>query len=94
MKLTKWGSGKFPKPQKAYIAVVVPHVNKDNKLVYQWVTDIWYQGQKVWICKNHEKAYLWGNKRHAEEFVTALAWNGQAAYTVTVFPDSIPENNW
>ena len=36
MKLTKWGSGKFPKPQKAYIAVVVPHVNKDNKLVYQW----------------------------------------------------------
>ena len=24
MKLTKWGYGKFPEPQKAHIAVVVP----------------------------------------------------------------------
>lgn len=93
MKLTKWGSGTFPKPQKAYTAVVVPHV-MDGKVVYQWVTTLWYQDRKEWRCENHEKAYLWDNKRHAEEFVTTLAWYGQAAWTVTVFPGSIPENNW
>ena len=93
MKLTKWGSGTFPKPQQAYIAVVVPHVN-EGKLVYQWITTLWYNDRKEWRCENHKKAYLWDDKRMAEEFVTTLAWYGQAAYTVTVFPDSIPENNW
>lgn len=92
MKLTKWGSGKFDRPQTAYIAVVVP-ANIDGKIQYRWVTDIFYQGRKEWVAENHKKAYLF-EKRHAEEFVTALAWNGTAAWTVTVFPDSIPENNW
>lgn len=30
MKLTKWGGSRFPKPQKAYIAVIVPVSNKDG----------------------------------------------------------------
>lgn len=93
MKLTKWGNGKFDKPQKAYIAVVVPaHI--EGKVQYRWVTDIYYQGHKEWVAENHKKAYLWSDKRHAEEFVTSLSWNGTAAWTVTVFPDCIPENNW
>jgi hypothetical protein len=93
MKLTRWGSGKFFKPQKAYIAVVVPaHI--EGKLQYRWVTDICYQGHKEWVAENHKKAFLWSDKRHAEEFVTSLSWNGTAAWTVTVFPDCIPENNW
>ena len=93
MKLTKWGSGTFPKPQQAYIAVVIPAVI-DNKVQYRWVTTLWYNGNKEWRAENHKKAYLWDDKRSAEEFVTALAWNGTAAWTVTVFPDSVPENNW
>ena len=92
MKLTKWGSSKFPKPQAAYIAVIVPVPNKDGTVTWMWVTDPYYQGRKEWRAFNNEEAYLWDNKRHAEEFVTALAWNGTAAYTVTVFPDSIPMN--
>ena len=93
MKLTRWGSGTFPKPQQAYIAVVVP-CNIDNKIQYRWVTTLWYNDRKEWRAENHKKAYLWDDKRSAEEFVTALAWNGTTAYTVTVFPDSVPVNNW
>lgn len=92
MKLTKWGYAKFPKAQTAYVAVVVPHV-VDGKMSYQWVTTLWYQGRKEWRCENHKKALLM-DKKHAEDFVTTLAWYGQAAWTVTVFPDSVPENNW
>lgn len=93
MKLTKWGSGTFSKPQQAFTAVVVP-CNIDNKIQYRWVTTLWYNGNKEWRAENHKRAYLWDNKRGAEEFVTTLAWYGQAAYTVTVFPDSVPVNNW
>lgn len=93
MKLTKWGSGKFPKPQTAYIAVIIPAFI-EGKMQYRWVTDPYYQGRKEWRAENHKKAYLWDNKRHAEEFVRALAWGDVAAWIVTVFPDSIPENNW
>jgi hypothetical protein len=92
MKLTKWGYGKFPKPQTAYIAVVVP-AYIDGKIQYRWVTDIFYQGRKEWRAENHKKAYLF-DKKWAEDFVTSLSWNGTAAWTVTVFPDCIPENNW
>ena len=92
MKLTKWGYGKFPKPQTAYTAVVVP-ATFDGKVQYRWVTDIFYQGRKEWRAENHKKAYLF-DKRWAEDFVTSLSWNGTAAWTVTVFPDSVPENNW
>lgn len=46
MKLTKWGSGTFPKPQQAYIAVVVP-CNIDNKVQYRWVTTLWYNDLMV-----------------------------------------------
>lgn len=94
MKLTKWGRhGTFPKPQKAYTAVVVPYPRAD-KVSYQWVTTLWYKGHKVWNCENHKKAYLWENKRDAEDFVQQLAWYNVAAWTVTVFPDSVPENNY
>lgn len=92
MKITKWGSGKFPKPQTAWTAVVVLACI-DGKVQYRWVTDIFYQGRKEWRAENHKKAYLF-DKRYAEDFVTALAWNGTTAWTATVFPDSIPENNW
>lgn len=92
MKLTKWGSSKFPKPQEAYIAVIVPTTNEDGTITRMWVTDPYYQGRKEWRAFNNKEAYLWDNKKHAEDFVTALAWNGTAAYTVTVFPDSIPMN--
>lgn len=92
MKITRWGSGTFPKPQTVWTAVVIAACI-DGKIQYRWVTDIFYQGRKEWRAENHEKAYLF-DKRHAEEFVTALAWNGTTAWTVTVFPDSIPENNW
>lgn len=92
MKLTKWGNAKFPKAQKAYVAVVVPRI-VEGKTVYQWVTTLWYQGRKEWRCENHKKALLMDKKR-AEDFVTTLAWYGQAAWTVTVFPDSVPENNY
>ena len=92
MKLTRWGYGKFPKPTKAYVAVVVPF-EQDGKVEYSWVTTLWYQNRKEWRCENHKKALLMDKKR-AEEFVSTLAWNGQAAWTVTVFPDSVPENNW
>ena len=94
MKLTKWGSGTFPKPQTAYIAVIVPVVQKSGTIVWEWVTDPYYQGRREWRAFNNKEAYLWDNKRHAEEFVAMLAWNGTAAYTVTVFPDSVPKNNW
>lgn len=93
MKLTKWGYGKFPRPQTVYTAVIVPCCI-DNKVQYRWVTTLWCNGHKEWRCENHKKACVWYNKRGAEEFVSALAWCGQAAYTVTVFPDSVPENNW
>lgn len=93
MKLTRWGSGKFPKPQKAYTAVVVPCYG-DGKVSYRWVTTLWYGGKKEWRAENHKKAFLWDNKRHAEEFCSQLAWNGCAAWTVTVFPDCVPENNY
>lgn len=92
MKLTKWGNSKFPKPQTAYVAVVVPF-ERNGKLEYQWVTTLWYGGHKEWRCENHKKAYLF-EKKHAEEFVSTLAWYGQPAWTVVVFPDSVPENNW
>lgn len=94
MKLTKWGSGKFPKPQKAYIAVIVPVPTKEGTITWMWVTDPYYQGRKEWRAFNNKKAYLWDSKKHAEEFVTQLAWNYTAAYTVTVFPDSVPENKF
>lgn len=94
MKLTKWGGGKFPKPQTAYIAVVVPVTSEDGTITWMWVTDPYYQGCKEWRAFNNKEAYLWDNKKHAEDFVTALAWNGTAAYTVTVFPDSIPMNKF
>lgn len=94
MKLTKWGSGKFPKPQKAYIAVIVPVPNKDGTITWKWITDPYYQGRKEWRAFNNKEAYLWDNKKHAEEFVTQLAWSYTAAYTATVFPDSIPKNNY
>ena len=93
MKLTKWGSGTFPKPQTAYIAVVIP-ATIDGKVQYRWITALWVDGRREWLAENHKKAYLWDDKRQAEKFVTALAWNGTAAWTVTVFPDSVPENNW
>lgn len=92
MKLTKWGYGKFPKPTTALVAVVVPHY-KDGKVTYRWVTTLWYNGSKEWRCENHKKALLM-DKKYAEDFVSKLSWYGQAAWTVTVFPDSIPENNW
>lgn len=92
MKLTRWGYAKFPKAQTAYVAVVVPNV-VDGKTEYLWVTTLWYQGRKEWRCENHKKALLMDKKR-AEDFVTTLAWYGQAAWTVTVFPDSVPENNY
>lgn len=92
MKLTKWGGKSFNKPQTAYVAVVVP-AYIDGKVQYRWVTDTFYQGRKEWVAENHKKTYLF-EKKHAEEFVTALAWNGTAAWTAIVFPDSIPENNW
>ncbi len=92
MKLTRWGYGKFPKPTKAYMAVVVPF-ERDGKIEYCWVTTLWYQGRKEWRCENHKKALLM-DKKQAEEFVSTLAWYGQPAWTVTVFPDSVPENNW
>ena len=95
MKITRWGrSGKFPKPQKACTAVVIPHYDGNFKVSYQWVTTLWYEGRKEWRCENHKKAFLWNNKRDAEDFVSLLSWHGQAAWTVTVFPDCIPENNW
>lgn len=94
MKLTRWGGSKFPKPQKAYIAVIVPVPNKDGTVTWMWVTDPYYQGRKEWRAFNNKEAYLWDNKKYAEDFVTALAWNGTAAYTVTVFPDSIPMNKF
>lgn len=93
MKLTRWGSGTFPKPQKAYTAVVIP-ATIDGKVQYRWVTTLWYNDHKEWRAENHKPAYTWDDKRHAEEFVTTLAWNNTTAWTVTVFPDSIPENNW
>lgn len=92
MKITRWGSGKFSKPQTVWTAVVIAACI-DGKVQYRWVTDIFYQGRKEWRAENHKKAYLF-DKRHAEEFVTTLAWGNTAAWTVTVFPDSIPENNW
>lgn len=92
MKLTKWGSGKFDKPQTAYVAVVVPF-ERNGKLEYQWVTTPGYEGRKEWRCENHKKALLM-DKKYAEEFVSTLAWYGQPAWTVVVFPDSVPENNW
>ena len=92
MKLTRWGGRKFDKPQEAWVAVVVANQH-DGKVQYQWVTTIWYQDRKEWRCENHKKAYLF-DKKQAEDFVVALAWNGWAAWTVTVFPDSVPENNW
>lgn len=92
MKLTKWGYGKFSKPQTVYTAVVVP-TTIDGKVQYRWVTDIFYQGRKEWRAENHKRACLF-DKRQAEDFVTSLSWNGTAAWTVTVFPDCIPENNW
>lgn len=92
MKLTRWGYAKFDKPQTAYVAVVVPFV-RDGKTEYQWVTTLWYHGHKEWRCENHKKALLM-DKRRAEDFVQTLAWYGQAAWTVTVFPDSVPENNY
>ena len=55
MKLTRWGYAKFNKPQTAYVAVVVPHM-EDGKMVYRWVTTLWYQGLKEWRCENHKKA--------------------------------------
>ena len=94
MKLTKWGGGKFPKPQKAYIAVIVPVSNKDGTITWKWITDPYYQGRKEWRALNNKEAYLWDNKKHAEDFVTQLAWSYTAAYTVTVFPDSIPMNKF
>lgn len=45
MKLTKWGSGTFSKPQTAYTAVVISACI-DGKIQYRWVTDIFYQGRK------------------------------------------------
>lgn len=92
MKLTKWGNRTFPKLQTAYTAVIVP-CYIDDKVQYRWVTDIFYQGRKEWRAENHKKAHLF-EKKWAEEFISTLAWNGTAAWTVTVFPDSIPENNW
>jgi hypothetical protein len=92
MKLTRWGHAKFPKAQTAYVAVVVPFV-RDGKTEYQWVTTLWYGGRKEWRCENHKKALLM-DKKQAEDFVSTLAWYGQAAWTVTVFPDCIPENNY
>lgn len=92
MKITKWGYGKFPKPQTVWTAVVIAACI-DGKVQYRWVTDIFYQRRKEWRAENHKKAYLF-DKRHAEELVSALAWSNTAAWTVTVFPDSIPENNW
>ena len=92
MKLTRWGYAKFDKPQTAYVAVVV-HYMEDGKMEYHWVTTLWYHGHKAWRCENHKKALLM-DKRRAEDFVQTLAWYGQAAWTVTVFPDSVPENNY
>lgn len=92
MKLTKWGYGKFPKPTTAYVAVVVPHY-KDGKVTYQWVTTLWYNGKKEWRCENHTKALLM-EKKQAEDFCSAVARYGQAAWTVTVFPDCVPENHY
>lgn len=92
MKLTRWGYAKFDKPQTAYVAVVVPYM-EDGKMEYHWVTTLWYHGHKEWRCENHKKALLM-DKRRAEDFVQTLAWYGQAAWTVTVFPDSVPENNY
>ena len=92
MKITKWGSGTFPKPQTVWTAVVIAAC-VDGKTQYRWVTDTFYQGRKEWRAENHKKACLL-DKRQAEEFVSQLAWYGQAAWTVTVFLDSIPENNW
>ena len=92
MKLTKWGYGKFPKPTTAYTAVVTCHY-KDGKVTYQWVTTLWYDGKKEWRCENHKKALLM-DKKQAEDFCSKLAWYGQAAWTVTVFPDCVPENHY
>lgn len=92
MKLTKWGSAKFDKAQTAYVAVVVPCA-VDGRTEYRWVTTLWYEDRKEWRCENHKKALLMDKKR-AEDFVSALAWNGTAAWTVVVFPDSVPKNNW
>lgn len=94
MRLTKWGNGKFDKPQKAYVAILVATYPEEGKVSWRWITSLWRNGHKEWNCDNHKQALLWSNKRHAEEIISLLSWHGVAAYEVTVLPDSIPENNW
>ena len=106
MKIRKYGYSEFKNSTPMRFAVMVPIVDYDktqtdehgfykvNKVTWKFVTDIWVNGHREWRAENNKKAYLWGNRKSAQDFCIGLAWNNASGYVVEVLEGMEPSNNW
>lgn len=98
MKIKKYGYSQFNKTTDLKFAVMVPSYEMEDGKVkscqWRFVTDIWVGGKRVWEANNHEEAYLWDNRKSAQDFCIGLAWNFTAGYVVEVLEGMELTNNW
>lgn len=102
MKIRKYGYSEFKEPTNLRFAVMVPLYDyegegedrKVKSVTWGFVTDIWVGGRREWKAENHKQAYLWDDRKSAQDFCIALAWNFTTGYVVEVLETMEITNNW
>ena len=102
MKIKKYGYSQFNKTSSLRFAVMVPSYEMEGEgedrhvksCQWRFVTDIWVGGKRVWEANNQEAAYLWDDRKSAQDFCIGLAWNFTAGFVVEVLEGMEPTNNW
>ena len=102
MKIKKYGYSQFNQTTNLKFAVMVPSYEMEGKsddrhvksCQWRFVSKIWVGGKRVWQANNHEKAYLWDDRKSAQDFCIGLAWNFTAGFVVEVLEGMEPTNNW
>lgn len=98
MKIKKYGYSEFNQKSELKFAIVVPTIDtevegKKSVTTWKFVTEIdWLS--KSWKANNHEGAYLFRDRKSAQDFVLRMiqAWTG--CFVVEVLEGFIPTNNW
>lgn len=102
MKIRRYGYSEFRESTTMNFAVMVPLYEYEGegeerhvaKITYAFVTDIWVNGRREWKAENKKEAYLWSDRKSAQDFCIGLAYNFTAGYVVEVLDGMEMSNNW
>lgn len=94
MKIKKYGYSEFKEPDELKFAVVVPLIDADKHVtVWKFVTSIDFLS-KTWKAENNKGAYLFNNRKDAQDFVLSMVRAWTACFVVEVLEGFVPTNNW